>query len=174
MALVLMMPKDDAPFRVEADSSDYATGAVLSQLQDDGKWHPIAFSSCALSDVKRNYDIHDKELLAVMRSLDEWRHYLMGVQHTFKILTDHKNLEYFTLAKKLNCCQARWALQLAEYDFQLIHKPGKSHGKPDALSRRLDHGKGEGDNEDRVLLKEEWFRAVSMEVEMEGDNMRMD
>jgi hypothetical protein len=91
-APVLMMPKDDAPFRVEANSSDYATGAILSQLQDDAKWHPIAFSSRALSDVERNYDIHDKELLAVMRSLDEWHHYLMGTQHTVEILTDHTGI----------------------------------------------------------------------------------
>lgn len=147
-APVLIMPRDDAPFCIEADSSNYATRAVLSQLNNDGKWHPIAFSSHALSDVECNYDIHDKELLAVMRSLSEWRHYLMGARHTFEILTDHKNLEYFTSAKKLNRCQARWALELAEYDFHLIHKPGSSHGKPDALLRRADHGKGEEDNED--------------------------
>jgi len=72
-APVLIMPKDDAPFHVEVDSSNYATGAVLSQLDDDdGKWHPIAFFSRALSDVEHNYDIHDKELLTVMCSLSEW------------------------------------------------------------------------------------------------------
>lgn len=75
------------------------------------------------------------------------------------------------MAKKLNHHQARWTLELAEYDFRLIHKPGKSHGKPDALSRRVDHGRGEEDNEDRVLLKEEWFQAMTTEVEMEGDEI---
>jgi hypothetical protein len=173
MAPVLIMPWDDAPFHIEADSFNYATGAVLSQLHDDSKWHPITFSSHALSDVEHNYDIHDKELLAIMQSLGEWHHYLMGAQHTFEILTDHKNLEYFISAKKLNCRQARWELELAEYDFTLVHKPGKSHGKPDALSRRADHGKGEGDNEDQVVSKEEWFRATSMEVELEGDKILM-
>jgi len=123
-APVLTMPTDDLPFRVEADSSDYATGAVLSQEQRDGKWHPVAFISRSLNDVERNYNIFDKEMLAIMRSLQEWRHYLMGARHTFEILTDHKNLEYFCTAKNLNCRQACWALQLADYNFILTHKPG--------------------------------------------------
>src|SRR5882757_6681583 len=110
-APILAMPNDDQPFRVEADSSDYATGAVLSQIQHNGKWHPIAFISHSLSDVECNYDIHDKEMLAIMQSLQEWRHYLMGAHHTFEILTDHKNLEYFCTAKNLNQRQAHWALQ---------------------------------------------------------------
>jgi len=59
----------------------------------------------------------------------------MGARHTFEILTNHKNLEYFWMVKNLNRCQARWALQLADYDFILTHKPGRLHGKPDALSR---------------------------------------
>jgi hypothetical protein len=172
IAPVLIMPKDDTPFCVEADSSNYATGAVLSQLDnDDGKWHPAAFFSHALSDVECNYDIHNKELLAIVRSLSEWHHYLMGARHTFQILTDHKNLEYFTSAKKLNCHQAHWALELAEYDFHLVHKPGSSHGKPDALLQRANHGKGEEDNEEQVLLKEEWFSTMATEVEMEGGKL---
>jgi hypothetical protein len=171
MAPVLSMPNDDQPFRVEADSSNYATGAVLSQIQNDGKWHPIAFISRSLSDVERNYDIYDKEMLAVMRALQEWRHYLMGAKHTFEILTDHKNLEYFRTAKNLNRRQARWALQLAEFDFTLTHKPGCLHGKPDALSRRADHGRGESDNRDRTLLRPEWFRAVAVETTLLGDEL---
>jgi hypothetical protein len=170
-APVLSMPNDDQSFRLEADSSNYATGAVLSQIQDDGKWHPIAFISRSLNDVERNYDIYDKEMLAVMRALQEWRHYLMGAKHTFEILTDHKNLEYFRSAKNLNRRQARWALQLAEYDFILTHKPGRLHGKPDALSRRADHGRGESDNQDRILLRPEWFRAMAVETTLPGDEL---
>jgi hypothetical protein len=68
--------------KVEADSSDYATGAVLSQIGEDGKWHPVAFLSKSLSEVERNYEIHDKEMLAIIRALEEWRHYLEGTQHT--------------------------------------------------------------------------------------------
>jgi hypothetical protein len=78
-APVLTTPADDQPFHIEADSSDYATGAVLSQLSaEDGKWHPVAFYSKSLSETERNYEIHDKEMLAIIRALDEWRHFLEG------------------------------------------------------------------------------------------------
>lgn len=155
---ILRFPNEDKAFRVEADSSDYATGAVLSQLADDDKWHPVAFLSKSLSEVERNYEIHDKEMLAIIRALEEWRHHLEGAKQRFEILTDHKNLEYFMTAKKLNRRQARWSLFLSRFDFELHHRPGKSSLKPDALSRRADHGKGENDNENLVLLKPEFFK----------------
>ncbi|KAF8627557.1 hypothetical protein AX17_006177, partial [Amanita inopinata Kibby_2008] len=75
-ALILILTQDDQPYQVEADSSDYATGAVLSQQTEDGTWHPVAFQSKSLSPVERNYEIHDKEMLAIIRALDEWRHFL--------------------------------------------------------------------------------------------------
>jgi hypothetical protein len=100
---VLIAPDDSKPFRIEADSSDFATVAVLSQQSsEDRKWHPVAFLSKSLSAVERNYDIHDKEMLAIVRVLEEWRHFLEGVKHKFEIWTDHKNLEYFMAEKKLN------------------------------------------------------------------------
>jgi len=85
-APVLVIPADDQPFQIEADSSDFATGAVLSQLcVEDGKWHPVAFLSKSLSDTEWNYEIHDKEMLAIMRALDEWRHFLEGAPHKVEI-----------------------------------------------------------------------------------------
>ena len=77
--------------RVEANASDYATRAVLSMKDDDGKWHPCAYLSKGLDDVERNYDIHDKELLGVMRALEAWCHYLEGCKHKIEIWTDHQN-----------------------------------------------------------------------------------
>jgi len=152
-APVLMLPQDLEPFCIEADSSDFASGAVLSQqLPGEEKWHPVAFYSKSLSPVERNYEIHDKEMLAIIHALEEWRHFLEGARHPVEIWTDHKNLEYFMTAKKLNRRQARWSLYLARFDFKLTHHPGRSMGKPDTLSRRLDHGKGTSDNEDVVLL----------------------
>lgn len=68
---VLAIPTDDGKFRVEADSSNYATGAVLSQQGTDGKWHPIAYHSKSFSEAERNYEIYDKELLAIMLALEE-------------------------------------------------------------------------------------------------------
>jgi len=113
-APVLVFPQDSEPFRVEADSSDFATEAVLSQQSTtDGKWHPVAFYSKFLFSVERNYKIHDKEMLAIIRALEEWRHFLEGATHLVKIWTNHKNLEYFMTAKKLNRRQACWSLHLA-------------------------------------------------------------
>lgn len=158
----LVFPDQHQPYKIEADSSDYATGAVLSQLSEDDKWHPVAFLSKSLSAVERNYEIHDKEMLAIIRALEEWRHYLEGAEHPVQIWTDHKNLEYFMTAKKLNRRQARWSLFLSRFDFSLHHRPGKKSLKPDALSRRPDHGKGENDNDNIVLLKPEFFRISAL------------
>ena len=137
-------------------------------------WHPVAFSSKSLSPVERNYEIHDKEMLAIIRALDEWRHFLEGAHHPFEIWTDHKNLEYFMTAKKLNRRQARWSLFLSRFDFHLHHRPGKSMGKPDGLSRRADHSDGKDDNQDIVLLKPERFAIRALEgVEVEGPEKKM-
>ena len=86
--------------------------------------------------MEQNYEIHDKKMLAIIRALEEWRHFLEGAQYPVEIWTDHKNLEYFMTAKKLNRRQARWSLYLAHFDFKLTHRPGRSMGKPDALSQR--------------------------------------
>jgi hypothetical protein len=164
-APILMLPNSTHPFCVEADSSDFATGGVLSQLcLDDGKWHPVAFLSKSLSAVEWNYEIHDKEMLAIIRALEEWRHFLEGAQHTVEIWTDHKNLEYFQTAQNLNRCQARWSLYLSRFHFDLFHRPGTSMGKPDALSRRADHNDGRLDNQGRVLLSPDLFRVRALTV----------
>jgi len=71
-ALVLVSPQESDPFRIKADSSGFTTGAVLSQqLTTDGKWHPIVFYSKSLSSVERNYEIHDKQMLAIICALEE-------------------------------------------------------------------------------------------------------
>ena len=152
-ALIRMLLSSTQLFRIEADSLDFATGGVLSQLsQDDGKWHPVAFPSKSLSAVERNYEIHDKEMLAIIWALEEWCHFLEGAQHTVEIWTDHKNLEYFQTAQNLNRCQARWSLYLSHFHFNLFHRPGTSMGKSNALSRCADHNDGRLDNRGQILL----------------------
>jgi len=89
----------------------------------DGKWHPVAFYSKSLFSVEQNYEIHDKEMLAIICALEEWRHFLEGTTYPVKIWTNHKNLEYFMMAKKLNHHQACWSLHLARFDFLLHHCP---------------------------------------------------
>ena len=119
--------------------------------------------------MERNYEIHDKEMLAIICALEEWRHFLEGATHLVEIWTNHKNLEYFMTAKKLNRRQARWSLHLARFDFLLHHRPECTMGKPDALSRRADHGNGASDNENIVLLRPEFLAVRALEgVELTG------
>ena len=103
---VLMMPDHTKPFQIETDASKYATGAVLTQLDSNGDRHPISFISKTLSPAERNYEIYDRELLAIIHALEEWRHYIQGSTHTTVILSDHKNLTYYREAKKLTRRQA--------------------------------------------------------------------
>ena len=123
----------------------------------------VAFLSKSLSPVERNYKIHNKEMLAIVQALEEWRHFLEGTKHQFEIWMDHKNLEYFMSAKKLNQRQARWLLLLARFDFLLHHQPGKTMGKPDTLSWRSDHGSGMEDNQNLTLLTLNLFAIRALE-----------
>lgn len=156
-APILVMADTTKPFRIECDASDFAVGSILSQKEDDEIWHPVAYISKSLTDTQRNYDIHDKELLAIIHSLETWRHYLEGCTHRIEIWTDHKNLEYFQKSQKLSRRQARWAQFLTRFDFILEHKPGTTN-KADGLSRRIDHKEGmENDNTEQVVLPEKFF-----------------
>jgi len=102
--------------------------------------------------MEQNYEIHDKKMLAIIRALEEWRHFLEEATYPVEIWTNHKNLEYFIMAKKLNHCQARWSLHLARFDFLLHHRPERTMGKLDTLSRRADHGNRASNNENIVFL----------------------
>jgi len=165
---VLAAPDIDKQMRMEVDASDYATGGVLSMECEDGLWRPVAFLSKSLNETERNYEIHDKEMLAIIRGLEAWRHLLEGAQSKFKIWTDHKNLEYFMKAQKLNRRQARWVLYLSQFDFTLKHVAGSKMGKADGLSRRTDWKKGvDKDNDNQVFIKDNWIRSM-YEVVVEG------
>jgi len=89
VAPILVLPDQGSRFRLETDASGYATGAILSQLRDDDKWHLVSFMSKSLSPAEHNYAIYDKELLLVIRGLEEWRHILEGTKHTIEILNNH-------------------------------------------------------------------------------------
>ena len=132
---VLIMPDHTKPFQIETDALKYATGAVLTQLDSNRDRHPISFISKTLSPAKRNYEIYDRELLAIIRALEEWQHYIQGSTHTTIILSDHKNLTYYREAKKLTRRQARWSLYLSEFNVKLVHTPGSKMVQSDALSR---------------------------------------
>ncbi|KAH9269881.1 hypothetical protein BASA83_008033 [Batrachochytrium salamandrivorans] len=136
--VILRHPDESKEFLVEVDASDYAVGGVLSQYDADKQLRPVAFFSRQMVPAERNYEIYDKELLAITTCLKEWRHFLQGSHTPFTILTDHKNLEYFMTTKQLTRRQARWSLFLAEFRFNLAYRPGSHNGKADRLSRRPD------------------------------------
>ena len=107
MAPILRISDDINPFRLSTDASDFAIGAVLSQLSsEDNLWHPVAFHSKSLNVHERNYEIYNKELLAIIRALEEYRYYLEGHPEKFNIWS-HENLTYFKAAQKLTRRQAR-------------------------------------------------------------------
>ncbi len=91
----LAFPSKSSPFCLECNASNFTTGAILSQQQEDGLFHLIGFMSKSFSDTEQNYQIHNKEMLVIMHALEEWRHFLEGSNQKFKIHMDHKNLSYF-------------------------------------------------------------------------------
>ena len=122
---------------IETDASDGIIAGILSQQYGD-EWYPVAYFSKTMSPAECNYEIHDKEMLAIVRSLDQWRPELQGTARRIQIYTDHRALEYFMTTKKLTSRQARWAEALAEYHFIIQYRSGKQNTKADALTRRDD------------------------------------
>ncbi len=144
-------------------------GAILSQAAgpDDTplpknskpKLHPLAYYSATLLPAERNYDIYERELLAVMKSLAHWRHYLGWTKFPFIILTDHANLQYWKAPKNLNQRTARWHADLQEYDFEIHYIPGKTNTGPDILSRPLNIDQGQENNRDTTILPWKGMKA---------------
>ena len=104
----------------------------------DGKWRLVAFLSKSPNETESNYEIHDKEMLAVIRGLENWKHLLESAKYKFEIWTDYKNLEYLMKAQKLDQRQAHWVLYLLRFKFISKHVLGTKMGKIDRLSRRPD------------------------------------
>jgi transposase InsO family protein len=125
----------DKETNVECDASKWSSGGVLSQYQPDGSLKPCAYYSKKHSPPECNYEIHDKEMLAIVRCLEEWDAELRSTKH-FTILTDHKNLLHFQKARMLSERQMRWWDFLSRFSYTLQYRPGKLAEKPDALSRR--------------------------------------
>ena len=134
-APILTQPDPSLQFVVEVDTSVVGVGAILSQRSpQDQKLHPCAFLSRRLSPSERNYDIGNRELLAVKVALKEWMRWLEGAKQPFLVWTDLKKLEYLHSAKRLNSRQARWALLFSQFHFTLSYGPGFKNLKPDTLS----------------------------------------
>jgi hypothetical protein len=117
----------------------------------------VAFYSRKFTATKINYEIHDKELLAIVNSFQEWRHFLEKAVHLITIYTDHKNLEYFMSVQVLNQHQARWSLSLSRFNFMITYCPSSQQDQFDTLSRcsylTTKEGDAAYDQQHSVLLK---------------------
>ena len=155
-APILHLPNIHCPFIVITDASLLASGGVLMQKDDNGDLHPCAYLSQTFTPTKRNYDIYDHELLAVIHTLDHWCHYLQGMSHPVALLTDHKNLTYFCQPQKLSRRQAHWMMFLQDFDLHFVHVPGSAMGPTDTLSRLVDPDIS-SDNNNVTLLPDDLF-----------------
>ena len=156
----LQQPDLSKPFFLQVNASAFATGAILTQ-QDDRKKHiAVGFHSQTFSEAEWNYNIHDRELLAVYRGLTHYRHLLLSSPHPITVYTDHKNLEYYRKPQSINRRVAQYIPHLADYNFQLVHIPGTTN-KADTLSRRPDYNDGSFDNTDISVLPPHLFIRVT-------------
>ncbi|KAF8754692.1 hypothetical protein RHS01_06132 [Rhizoctonia solani] len=156
---VLIHSNPDLPYYLETDASGVAMGAILSQRGEDNRLHPIAYMSKSFSGAEANYDTHDKELLAIIKALEEWRIFLEATDKPIQVFTDHRNLEYWMQARTFNRRHARWRIFLSDFNFEIHYRPGKQSGKPDALSRRSDYV--DSPVEPEVMLPSEVFANTS-------------
>jgi len=136
----------DTQLVMETDASDYTLAAILSIMTKDNEIHPIAFHSQMFSAPELNYDVHNKELLAIFEAFKIWQHYLEGSTSPIDIVTDHKNLEYFLTTKILICQQARWLEYLSQFNLIICFHPRHFGTKPDTLTRQWNVYPKGGDN----------------------------
>jgi hypothetical protein len=133
---ILMNPDLSKTFYLQTDASSTGAGAVLTQeVEGSKKCKLVAYFSCTFSPAETNYDIYEKEFLAVIKAVENWRAHLIWTEKPFIIETDHKNLTYWKEPKKLMGRTTRWHKKLQDYNFKIIHIAGKSNGPADGLSR---------------------------------------
>jgi len=160
------------PALVETDASDFAIAGILSQKFNDGRLHPVSFISRKLSPAELNYDVFNKEMLAVVFALTKWRYLLQGVEYKTIVFSDHQNLTYFKPAVSLNRRQARWADELVSFNFDLYYRKSSSNQKPAGLSRYLAFTSKEAGmtatGNQMLLRMEQWLEIGAMQMDDEG------
>jgi RNase H-like domain found in reverse transcriptase/Integrase zinc binding domain len=162
---VLQQPDFTKPFFLLTDASAYHVGAILSQEGGSNssntawkpKLHPVAYYLATFTETEHNYNIYDRELLAIMKAITHWHPYLIWTKEPFTILTDHTNLLHWKLPRKLNRWTARWHSELQDYNFRLQHIPRKLHMATDALSQPPGADEGKDDNQQMTMIPEAAF-----------------
>ena len=155
----------DRPARLETDASDRGTGGVLLQPDDTGNWKPVAFFSKKMSPAESNYEIYDKELLAIVQAFEEWRPELEGSPDSVEVVTDHKALEYFMKSRLLSRRQARWSEFLSRFNFKICYRPGVCNDSADALSRPA----GEPDPSLKKFLEQQVLKPENLSPGMKTE-----
>ena len=142
--------------RIETDASSYAICGVQSQLtwNNLGQWHPVAFYIWKMISAKTWYKTHNGELLAIIKALKTWRHYLKGCKHEVLVLTNHNNLCRFMDTKSLSFRQVRWAQELSGYHFRIGYCQSKANGAANAVSRFSQRNK---DKEEKLWAENTWI-----------------
>ena len=130
---------------LETDASNLVSTGILSQPDDEGILHPVAFYSKKHSPAECGYPIYDKELLVIVLAFKHWRPLLQGATHPIQVITDHRNLVYFTTNRLLNYRQTEWSEFLSRFTFKITYRPGTLHGKADALTRQQDENEEENE-----------------------------
>src|SRR6185369_14196498 len=154
------------PIILECNTSDFTIAGILSQVDPgSSELRPVAFYTRTMSPAELNYDIYDKELLAMVEAFRQWRAYLEGARHTIQVYSDHNNLQYFTTTKQLNRRQARWSEFLAGFDYLINYRAGRLGAKPDASTRRPDvyprkSFEGASDSNKRILIPPQRLSAA--------------
>ncbi len=135
-APILVYPRFDLPFIIDCDASNNGLGAILSQKTENGEY-VVSYASRTLTKAERSYSATRKEMLALVWAVRTFRPYLYGKK--FKARTDHHSLKWLQSFREPEGQVARWLEILAEYDFEVEHRPGYRHGNADALSRKQAH-----------------------------------
>ena len=149
---ILRQPDYSKQFLLATDASAYSVGAVLLQEGEihpktkKPTQHPIAYYSATFTPTEHNYDIYERELLAVLKALQHWRPHLAATEIPVIVLMDHANLMFWKNPKTVNQRVACWFALLQDYNLRIKHVPGKLHAAADMLSRPPTDNKGEKDN----------------------------
>ena len=130
---MLQIPDPAKKFVLETDASKHASGAVLMQEDTNGDLRPCGYISKSFNQAEKNYQIYDRELLAIIQALKAWRHYLLGLE--ILIRCDHKNLTYFKQSQNLMPRQTQWHLYLSQFNYKIAHMLGSQMVQADALSQ---------------------------------------
>jgi len=162
-APVLQYPDQDHEFHLETDASEFAVRGVISVKCEDGKFRPVVYMSHSMTPPERNYPIHDKEMLAIIKATEAWHHYLEATPYAFEIYMDHHNLTYFTKSQNLSKCQARWQMWMTCFNYSLIYKKGTQMHVADLVSRRSDYYiSSSEDNKDQTLLNPVSIKSIDV------------